>query len=77
MGYNNMVVIFLDVLGSKNMTDFETKLKIHNLFHGSIKESQRRQKSGDLSHVAYDRKLFSFSDCVFIFYFYKEVVAEA
>jgi len=77
MGYSKMVVIFLDVLGSKNMTDFDTKLKIHNLFHGSIQESQRRQSSNDLSHVAYDRKLFSFSDCAFIFYFYKEGVSES
>ncbi|WP_461531645.1 hypothetical protein [Pseudomonas sp. 210_17 TE3656] len=77
MGYSKMVVIFLDVLGSKNMTEFDTKLKIHNLFHGSIQESQRRQSSGDLGHVIYDRRLFSFSDCAFIFYFYKEGIAES
>ena len=77
MGYSKMVVIFLDVLGSKNMTDFDTKLKIHNLFHGGIQESQRRQDSEDLSHVVYDRKLFSFSDCAFIFYFYKGDVSES
>ena len=77
MGYSKMVVIFLDVLGSKNMTDFDTKLKIHNLFRGSIQESQRRQESESLNHVIYDRKLFSFSDCSFIFYFYKEGVSES
>ncbi|MFD7909070.1 hypothetical protein ACFV4G_43405 [Kitasatospora sp. NPDC059747] len=77
MGYSKMVVIFLDVLGSKNMKDFDIKFKIHNLFHGSIQDSQRRQSSNDLSHVAYDRKLFSFSDCAFIFYFYKEGVSES
>lgn len=77
MSYKKMVVIFLDILGSKNITDFDTKLKIHSLFHGGIQLSRKHQLSSDLRHVAYDRKLFSFSDCAFFFYFYKDEVSES
>lgn len=47
------------------------------MFHTSVRESQDRQNSKHLSHVSYDRKLFSFSDCAFITYFYKENIDEA
>jgi len=71
-----MVVIFIDVLGSKEMRDFDQKYEIHSLFHSSVKESQNRQSSENLSHVAYERKLFSFSDCAYIVYYYKEGIEE-
>jgi hypothetical protein len=74
--YTKMVVIFIDVLGSKEMTEFNQKHEIHKLFHNSVRESQNRQGSEHLSHVAYNRKLFSFSDCAYITYFYKDGVAE-
>lgn len=76
MQYNKMVVIFIDILGSKEMTEFSQKYEIHKLFHGSVRESQNRQNSEHLSHVAYNRKLFSFSDCAYITYFYKDNIAE-
>ncbi|NIF78084.1 adenylate/guanylate cyclase domain-containing protein [Paraburkholderia sp. Cy-641] len=71
MQYEKMVIIFIDIIGSKEITDFEKKYEIHKLFHSSVRESQRRQQSDSHSHVAYDRKLFSFSDCAYITYFYK------
>jgi hypothetical protein len=74
MKYKNMVVIFLDMLGSKNMSSFEEKYRIHNLFHSEAKLNEDRQKN--LSHVIYDRKIFSFSDCAYIFYFYKDGIEE-
>ena len=70
MQYKKMVVIFIDVLGSKEITGFTEKYEIHKLFHGSVRESQNRQTG--LFHVAYSRKLFSFSDCAYITYFYKD-----
>jgi hypothetical protein len=41
-----------------------------------VRESQQRQQSDSHSHVAYDRKLFSFSDCAYITYFHKPDIAE-
>lgn len=76
MSYKKTVVIFIDVLGSKEITEFGQKYEIHKLFHTSVRESQNRQNSEHLSHVAYDRKLFSFSDCAFITYFYKDDIEE-
>lgn len=69
--YENMVVIFLDILGSKDMNTFEEKYKIHEIFHRSIKVSQELQGTKAKEHVIYTRKLFSFSDCAYIFYKYK------
>lgn len=71
MGYEKMVVIFIDIVGSRDITGFEKKYAIHRLFHSSVRESQERQASDSHSHVAYDRKLFSFSDCAYITYFHK------
>lgn len=76
MAYRDMVVIFLDVLGSREMRDFNTKFEIHSLFHGSVRESRERQKSDQLSHVIYDRSLYGFSDCAYIFYYYKDGIDE-
>lgn len=76
MQYNKIVVIFIDILGSKEMTAFSQKYEIHKLFHSSVRESQNRQGSEHLSHVVYDRKLFSFSDCAYITYFYKDNIPE-
>ncbi|HCG6947033.1 hypothetical protein [Vibrio parahaemolyticus] len=72
MKYDRKVVIFIDILGSREMRDFSKKYEIHSLFHSSIRESQERQNSDALSHVVYDRKLFSFSDCAYIVYSFKE-----
>lgn len=75
MGYEKMVVIFIDIVGSRDITGFEKKYAIHRLFHSSVRESQNRQTSDSHSHVAYDRKLFSFSDCAYITYFHKPGLA--
>ncbi|WHZ39123.1 hypothetical protein QNM34_13750 [Rahnella bonaserana] len=76
--YENMVVIFLDILGSKEMSSFEEKYKIHRIFHESVKTSQDLQDTEEKDHVAYTRKLFSFSDCAyFFFYKYKPNIDES
>jgi hypothetical protein len=67
-----MVVIFLDILGTKKNDGFENKFKIHELFHNEVKQNEKRQ----LSHVVYERKIFSFSDCAYILYYYKDGIDE-
>ncbi|WP_426205158.1 hypothetical protein [Pseudomonas sp. TWP3-1] len=72
--YEQTVAIFIDILGSKDTIGFEEKHKIHTLFHNSILDNQDRQNLKD--HVAYTRKLYSFSDCTFIFYKYKPDITD-
>lgn len=69
--YEEMVVIFLDVLGSKEIQGFNEKFKIHQIFHQELKENENRQNTQAKKNVIYTRKIFSFSDCAFIFYKYK------
>ncbi len=40
--YRKMVVIFVDLLGTKNNKRFEDKLLIHRLFHGEAKINEQR-----------------------------------
>lgn len=70
--YNKMVVIFVDLLGTKNNEKFEDKFLIHRLFHGEARTNEQR----NLEHVIYDRKVYSFSDCAYFFYYYKEGIEE-
>jgi hypothetical protein len=69
-----MAVIFVDILGTQFMDEFEQKHFIHRLFHEEVELAKERQKT--LSHVVYDRKLYSFSDCAYFFYFYKDGIEE-
>ena len=48
--YRKMVVIFVDLLGTKNNKRFEDKLLIHRLFHEEVKTNERR----NMGHVIYD-----------------------
>ncbi|MBD2786583.1 hypothetical protein ID858_17865 [Xenorhabdus sp. DI] len=75
--YEDMVVIFLDILGSKEMSSFEEKYKVHCIFHESVKRSQELQHTEEKEHVIYTRKLFSFSDCAYVFYKYKPNIDES
>lgn len=70
--YKKMVVIFVDLLGTKNNVKFEDKYYIHRLFHGEAKINEQR----NLEHVIYNRKIYSFSDCAYFFYYYKENIEE-
>lgn len=71
--YSKMVVIFVDLLGTKNNKRFEDKYLIHRLFHGEAKTNEQR----NLNHVIYDRKVYSFSDCAYFFYFYKDGIEDS
>jgi hypothetical protein len=74
--YEETIVIFLDILGSREMRSFDEKYKIHKLFHEEIKANQALQETKGKSHVAYTRKLYSFSDCAYVFYKYKPGIDE-
>jgi len=70
-----MVVIFIDIVGYKNITDFSVKYDLHRLFHEEVAiHSQRQEK---ISHVIYDRKVISFSDCAYFFFFYKDEIEDS
>ena len=71
--YRKMVVIFVDLLGTKNNKIFEDKFFIHRLFHGEARTNEQR----NLNHVIYDRKVYSFSDCAYFFYFYKDGIEDS
>lgn len=71
--YDKMVVIFIDLLGTKNNKKFKDKFLIHRLFHGEARTNEER----NLSHVIYERKVFSFSDCAYFFYYYKDGVDDS
>ncbi|MFK5710516.1 hypothetical protein [Lysinibacillus boronitolerans] len=71
--YKDMVVIFVDLLGTQNNSRFEDKLFIHQVFHSEARENESR----NLNHVIYDRKVYSFSDCAYFFYFYKDGVEDS
>lgn len=70
--YEKMVVIFVDLLGTKNNKEFEDKYLIHRLFHSEARTNEER----NLNHVIYDRKVFSFSDCAYFFYYYKDGIED-
>lgn len=75
MSYKKMVVIFLDIMGYKNIKKFQDKYEIHRLFHEEVKIHEERQKKID--HVIYNRKIFAFSDCAYLFFYYKDGVEES
>ena len=74
--YEDMAVIFMDLLGSQAKNDFAEKFKIHNIFHTEMKRAEERKNARQTQHVIYDRRIYSFSDCVYIFYFYKPGIEE-
>lgn len=50
--YEKMVVIFVDLLGTKNNKKYDDNLFIHRLFHSEVKANENRKHE----HVIYDRK---------------------
>jgi hypothetical protein len=77
MNYQEYVVIFVDVLASKSITSFERKYEIHETFHQNLIDAQGRQNSQGLAHVIYERRIIGFSDCAYIFYYYKPGIEDA
>ena len=72
-GFKKYLVLFIDILGTKDRAGFSEQLKINEIFHEEFEVNQGR----DQDHTAYFRKIYTFSDCAYIFYGYKEGVDES
>jgi hypothetical protein len=70
MSYKKTVVAFLDILGTRDNQDFESKHRVHRAFHESMRDCQAR----DREEASYYRKAYSFSDCAYIFHGFREDV---
>ena len=70
--FSKYLVIFVDILGSKSRTDFHKAYQINKIFHEELEEN----KQYDMEHTVYFRKIYSFSDCAYIFYGFKEEVSD-
>lgn len=68
--YDDMIIIFLDILGTKDTQEFKTMFNIHSTFHTEMLNHQERQNN--LPHVKYLRESRSFSDCAYLIYKLKE-----
>lgn len=72
MYYKKYLVLFIDVLGSKGREDFEELYKINTTFHNSLEEYKEEDKSSNI----YSREVHTFSDCAYIFYYFKDDIIE-
>ncbi|MED4728357.1 hypothetical protein P9597_09415 [Aneurinibacillus migulanus] len=72
MQYTKGIVFFIDILGTQRITNFDKLYNINSIFHDEFELSNAR----NLDHVKYERKAISFSDCTYIFYFFKDYVSE-
>jgi len=74
MGYQQAIVYFVDILGTKNITNFDRKYEINSIFHNVLEKNQAKNLL--LSHTIYERHISVFSDCSYIIYYYKDNVPE-
>ena len=70
--FSKYLVIFVDILGSQNRDDFQETYKINKIFH----EELERNKQNDMMHTAYFRKIYTFSDCAYIFCGFKDGISD-
>lgn len=63
-GFSKYLVIFVDILGSQDRTDFQETYQINKIFHEELEKNNKN----DMEHTVYFRKIYSFSDCAYIFY---------
>lgn len=70
--YSKYLVIFVDILGSQEKTDFSELYNINRIFHEEFETNQNNDKD----HTVYFRKIYTFSDCAYIFYGFKEGIED-
>lgn len=68
--YSKYLVIFVDILGSKNRIGFQENYKINKIFH----EEFEKDRKNDMDHTVYFRRIYTFSDCAYIFYGFKDSI---
>ena len=73
--FRQVVVIFIDILGSQNRESFNEWYKIMSIFSTMIE----REKELDKTHewTIYKREIHVFSDCAYIIYDYKEGIEDS
>ena len=73
--FREVVVIFIDILGSRNREDFDEWYNVMSIFSAMIK----REKELDKNHqwTVYKRETHVFSDCAYIIYDYKEDIEDS
>lgn len=65
--FDKALVIFIDILGSQSRNDFNELFKLNELFHSELLENRHQ----DREYTAYQRHIYTFSDCAYIIYDYK------
>jgi hypothetical protein len=65
--FDKALVIFVDILGSQSRNNFNELLRINELFHSELLGNKRQ----DREYAAYQRHIYTFSDCAYIIYDYK------
>lgn len=65
--FDKALVIFVDILGSQSRDDFNELFKINELFHSKLLGN----KSQDREYATYQRHIYTFSDCAYIIYDYR------
>lgn len=69
--FSQYLVIFVDILGSQNKTEFDEMYHINKIFHEEFEKNQNK----DMEHTVYFRKIYTFSDCAYIFYKFKDEIS--
>lgn len=67
-GFTKALVIFIDILGSQSRNDFQELYEINELFHNELLENVKQ----DREYIAYQRHIYTFSDCAYLIYDYKD-----
>ena len=67
-GYTKALVIFIDILGSQSRDDFDELYEINELFHSELLNNVKQ----DRYYIAYQRHIYTFSDCAYLIYDYKD-----
>lgn len=70
--FSQYLVIFVDILGSQSRTDFQEMYQINTVFHDEFMKNQEN----DRDYTLYFRKIYTFSDCAYIFYGFKDDTPE-
>ena len=70
--YRKALVFFIDILGSQNRSSFEELLEVNTIFHNELEKNQ----SMDKDYTVTQRHIYTFSDCSYIIYDFKDDVNE-
>ena len=70
--YRKALVFFIDILGSQDKNNFEELLHINTIFHNELEKNQSLNKD----YTVTERHIYTFSDCSYIVYDFKDGIDE-